>query len=91
MNITKLNSSRANYGEHKFVIYNDKVLSTNITETHINVRGIIHSYTVVCLLDEVDRRGIQKREVFQVLRTNVFDDKEKAVKTLFERKLKGVS
>ena len=69
------------HGRHKWFINKDSVLSGKISVTHINARGLIHGYTMFVEGDE--------RHVHDVLRTNTFDDREKALKELFQRKLKG--
>jgi len=69
------------HGRHKFFIDGDTVRSGNISVTFINARGLIHGYTMFV--------KDNKEVVYDVRRTDTFEDKEKAQKALFVRKLKG--
>lgn len=71
------------HGQHKWFIHGDSVVGGNIQQTYINSRGLIHGHTMI------PKGAEEKTHVIDVRRNDCFDDKEKAMKTLFRRKLKG--
>ena len=73
------------HGQHKWVIHGDAVLSANIQQTYINSRGLIHGHTVY----PKNQPSAVKEYVIDVRRNDCFNDKDKAMKELFQRKLKG--
>ena len=69
------------HGQHKWCIHGDSVVGGKIQQTYINSRGLIHGHTI--------RPAKDKEHVIDVRRNDCFNDKDKALKTLFQRKLKG--
>ena len=80
--------SRRHYGMQKFAIRNGMVVSAKISITHINVRGLVSSYTMV-EEDSERTKDMNYSSMFEVDRKHTFNDKTKAKKALFQLKLKG--
>ena len=84
-----MSKSYKQYGQHKFALRNGEVVSANITYTTINCRGLVASYNM-CLTEEGKLRlAPNMSPTFEVPRKHTFDDKTKAMKALFNMKLKG--